>query len=683
MKIERRKHYELFKSAVFTAFRSVLADLQALQSSDDDCAQEQLQKLGASFQRRLESLFELAEDKVTNDKDNPWFGRLKGAFYQTGNALLKRRLHHDFQRHMADARFTPEVHEAMRQVVDMRFPHEWFPATRALQRTVHVHVGPTNSGKTYRALKALEGAKSGIYAGPLRLLATEVYYRLMAKGHKTALITGEELRIPDDSDMYFTCCTVEMIPLNQLVDVAVIDEIQMLGDEDRGNAWTSAFLGVRAKEVHVCGEDRTVAIIQALCATVGDSCVVHRYERLSPLRPMSAALDSDYNKLYKGDAIVAFSRRTLHGLKKSIEEWTGRRCAIVYGALPPDVRVQQAALFNDPDNDYDFIAASDAIGMGLNLDIRRIIFDSVRKFDGHMSRQLSVPEIKQIGGRAGRYRTASDATGGSALATERDKVGLVTTIDRHDLPAVRRAMTRRVPDIHKASVYPPAGLVERFASFFPPGTSLSYIMLRLKEVARVGPLYRLDFGRNLLTVADLLEDIPLNIYDRLTFCFLPVSLKLPGCKEAVREMASAVAENLKADLLSLKQIPIGHLDLKLEDFKHGTGPTDYLTKLESLHSTINQYLWLSFRFPGVFTSQAMAMKVRSMVEARLIDTLERLNFTKGELDLRRRARRAQAHTRDADEDDADDVETDEEEVDQHLPDAPGAPAWSPNASGPA
>ena len=237
-----------------------------------------------------------------------------------------------------------------------------------MHRTIHLHVGPTNSGKTYHALKRLEQAESGVYAGPLRLLAHEVFTRLNAKGKRCTLITGEEKRSPDDSltsDMQ--SCTVEMMPLNKTVDVAVIDEIQMIGNAERGWAWTQALLGVKAHEVHLCGEVRTVPLIRELCASIGEKLEVHHYERLSPLQMADRSLDGDLKRLRKGDCIVSFSVMGIHALRKQIEQMTGRKVATVYGSLPPETRAQQARLFNDPDNDFDYLVASDAIGMGLNL----------------------------------------------------------------------------------------------------------------------------------------------------------------------------------------------------------------------------------------------------------------------------------------------------------------------------
>lgn len=254
----------------------------------------------------------------------------------------------------------------LKALSDLRYPTEWFPDARALQRTIHLHIGPTNSGKTYQALKRLEEANTGLYAGPLRLLAHEVYTRLNAKGKPCNLATGDDRRVVGP-DVPMTSCTVEMVPLGHRFDVAVIDEIQMIGNLERGWAWTRALLGLQAKELHLCGETRSESLIRQLAALMGDKLEVHRHERLSPLQAMNQSLRGSLKKLQKGDALILFSREGILATKSAIEKRTGKRCAVVYGALPPETRAEQARLFNDPDNDYDIVVASDAIGMGLNL----------------------------------------------------------------------------------------------------------------------------------------------------------------------------------------------------------------------------------------------------------------------------------------------------------------------------
>lgn len=258
------------------------------------------------------------------------------------------------------------IAEMQRRLTDLQHPHEWYPETRSMQRTWIMHVGPTNSGKTYRALKRLEECSSGIYAGPLRLLAHEIYDRFNAKGISCNLITGEEQRL-EHVQAKITSSTVEMVDITRDVEVAVLDEIQMIGDKYRGWAWTHALLAVRAKEVHMCGEERTVELIKNLAALTGDKLVVHRYTRLGPLYTANESLDGDWRSIQKGDCVVTFSRKDIFAIKKTIEEKTRKRCAVVYGGLPPETRSYQAKLFNDQSNEYDVLVASDAVGMGLNL----------------------------------------------------------------------------------------------------------------------------------------------------------------------------------------------------------------------------------------------------------------------------------------------------------------------------
>ena len=284
-----------------------------------------------------------------------------------GQSTLETRLRYLFYAHTYGGRFTNAELANQKEVADLRYPAEWYPATREVPRVVHMHVGPTNSGKTYHALQRLENAKSGIYLGPLRLLAHEVYTRLNAKNKACALITGEEQRMPEGDLPPMYSCTVEMAPLNTKFDVAVIDEIQMISHTERGWAWTQAFFGLQAREIHLCGEARTVNIMRELCALVGDEVHVHEYKRLTPLQILPRSLYGNLNKLEKGDCVVAFSVVGIHALRREIEKNTGKKCAIVYGSLPPETRAQQAKLFNDPDNEYDYLVASDAIGMGLNL----------------------------------------------------------------------------------------------------------------------------------------------------------------------------------------------------------------------------------------------------------------------------------------------------------------------------
>ena len=268
--------------------------------------------------------------------------------------------------------------------IDREFPTDEFERARNMHRKIIMHVGPTNSGKTHHALRALAAANSGVYAGPLRLLAHEIWERLNtgqiaplgveddSKGPQEKyarpcnLCTGEEQKVIDPNAPLLSC-TVEMLLYSRVYDVAVIDEIQMIGDLERGGGWFSAVAGLVAHEIHLCGEETAIPLVEKLLKDTGDELIVRRYERLTPLVPEDESLKGDLTKVRKGDCIVTFSRSSIFGIKRLVEERTGLRCAVVYGRLPPEVRSEQAALFNDPNSGYDVIIGSDAIGMGLNL----------------------------------------------------------------------------------------------------------------------------------------------------------------------------------------------------------------------------------------------------------------------------------------------------------------------------
>jgi hypothetical protein len=293
------------------------------------------------------------------------------AKYQQGmpHTVVQPPLKYAFYNRSMAKKFSPALIKSQAALADLRYPMEWYPLARNLQRTIHLHVGPTNSGKTHTALKRLEEAEKGVYASPLRLLAHEIYTRMNARGKACRLVTGDDVQTaPDNKEASVTSCTVEMAPMAGRLDVAVIDEIQMIsdGENDRGHAWTAAVIGIPAKEVHLCGEERAVPLIQDIAAWLGEELIIHRYNRLSPLKVEDKPMKSLRN-LEKGDCIVAFSTLEIHGLRKQIEEQTGKRVAVIYGTLPPETRAQQAKLFNDPNNDYDYLVASDAVGMGLNL----------------------------------------------------------------------------------------------------------------------------------------------------------------------------------------------------------------------------------------------------------------------------------------------------------------------------
>ncbi|KAF2228096.1 P-loop containing nucleoside triphosphate hydrolase protein [Elsinoe ampelina] len=637
-----------------------------------------LDKEGHTFK----STFEAFKNSVWRSKrawdpeESKFFNSLEDEFNNNKQTGLEARLKYGFYGYVSGLRFTESDIQNQKAVADLRYPVEWYPATRRLQRKVHLHVGPTNSGKTYHALKSLEAAHSGMYAGPLRLLAHEVYVRMNAKGKRTLLLTGEERRAPDNTstDFAISSCTVEMLDLNRVVDVAVIDEIQMLGSQERGWAWTQALLGVQAKELHLCGEARTVPIIQELCAMIGEKPIIHTYDRLSPLEMDKQSLDGDLSKLRKGDCIVSFSVMGIHALRKVIEEQTGKKVAIVYGGLPPETRAQQARLFNDPDNDYDYLVASDAIGMGLNLSIKRVIFETTTKFNGQDRQTIPLADMKQIAGRAGRYKTAPVNTTASedlsaakgetsadvnlvaesnittpsdSLANKRyqpiphpspyeraltllhpnhdpssppapppndpTNIGLVTTLQNIDYPIISKALRREPPVIKSAGLFFPVSVVDRFAQYFPPGTPFSYVLLRLSELAQLHTRFHLCGLRDALLLADLIEPVRnLSITDRVIFTATPAGTSDQDLwAELIPSLARCVEQQSGGALYEIAEIPLELLEEEVVMTR------TYLRDLEKLHKALVVYLWLSYRFAGVFGTRALALEVKRRVEERI------------------------------------------------------------------
>lgn len=276
-------------------------------------------------------------------------------------------------------------------------PEMEFAEVRELRRHFIFHIGPTNSGKTFQALERLKEAACGVYLGPLRLLALEVYARMNEMGVPCTMRTGQECIEEENSRV--TASTIEMADFDENYDIAVIDEAQLVADTDRGHSWTKAVLGLRAEEIHICMSPAAEQVICHLVGLCGDDYEVRRYERKTELicedRPFVFPDD-----VREGDALIAFSKKSVLDVAGRLEE-AGVSSSVIYGSLPPEIRRRQTRLFNRGKTKV--AVATDAIGMGLNLPVRRIVFLQADKFDGTSRRPLRTPEIKQIAGRAGRY----------------------------------------------------------------------------------------------------------------------------------------------------------------------------------------------------------------------------------------------------------------------------------------
>lgn len=276
-------------------------------------------------------------------------------------------------------------------------PEMEFPEVRQMHRHFILHIGPTNSGKTFQSLERLKTAGKGVYLGPLRLLALEVYEQINAYGVPCTMLTGQECIEEENSRI--TASTIEMADFDESYDIAVIDEAQMVTDPDRGHSWTKAILGLQAKEIHICMSPAAEPAMIHLIELCGDDYEIERYERKTDLicEDRSFAFPED---VQPGDALIVFSKKSVLDVAGRLEE-QGIDASVIYGSLPPEIRRRQMHLFNRGKTTV--VVATDAIGMGLNLPVRRIVFLQAEKFDGVGRRPLTISEVRQIAGRAGRF----------------------------------------------------------------------------------------------------------------------------------------------------------------------------------------------------------------------------------------------------------------------------------------
>ena len=255
-------------------------------------------------------------------------------------------------------------------------------------------LGPTNTGKTHLAIETMLSFESGMIGFPLRLLAREVYDKVIKKVglDKVALITGEEKIIPSDSKYFL--CTVESMPIDKNLDFVGVDEIQMCADHERGHIFTDRLLNMRGNKLTMLMGSNT---IRNIIANLDDDVEFINRNRLSKL---TYSGHKKISRIDRKTAIIAFSAEEVYAIAELIRRQKGG-AAIVMGSLSPKTRNAQVNLYQS--GDVDFLVATDAIGMGINMDLDNIYFSNLKKFDGKKLRRLSLSEIGQIAGRAGRY----------------------------------------------------------------------------------------------------------------------------------------------------------------------------------------------------------------------------------------------------------------------------------------
>ncbi len=440
---------------------------------------------------------------------------------------------------------------------------EVFPTWEIKNRTkqhITMHLGPTNSGKTFSGLQNLMDAGSGWYLSPLRLLAHEVYDTLNKQGVPCNLLTGEESARVEGAKI--TAATIEMFSPRMSGECVIIDEAHMLADSQRGWAWTRAIMETNAPNIHIIGSPIAESLIRNIADELGFSIEVENYTRLTPLE--TAEQPWSLTNLPAKTILVAFSRRMVLGLKTELEKKHHRSVSVVYGNLPPEVRLRQADRFSN--GETELCVATDAIGMGLNLPADNVCFYETSKYDGNRIRTLTVNEINQIGGRAGRFGLS-----------EHGKVG---ALNKQNLSIIRNALNAPFKPIQYAYVAPepeslallPGSLAEKLARW----VALNGIPEKWRQLLKTVDLSeQIDLARKLSQ-----DDI-----DKI------------GEKSALILTNAPVANNTEIYWLKCARAIINGIEMPVngDDIPHEIKGADDLEAYEFSIRCADIYLWLAQR----------------------------------------------------------------------------------------
>ena len=473
------------------------------------------------------------------------------------------------------------------------YPRSFEVASR-MQRKFIALLGPTNSGKTHRAMEALAKAGSGVYLAPLRLLALENYERLQAaRPHgepiKVSLITGEERRLEEGAT--HVASTVEMLDTKTPVEVAVIDEIQMLADRDRGAAWTTAVCGAPANVVYLVGAPEARRAIEALAERLEVPLEVHVLKRMGPLS-MEPSSVRKLSNLRRGDAVICFSRREVLMWRDMITE-KGLSVATVYGNLSPEVRRAQAERFRE--GQADIVVGTDALAMGLNMPIARIVMTTTVKYNGYEEEEIPAALAKQIAGRAGRYGVHEE--------------GFVAGYDDDTHQVMRALMKEKIPPVAATgfAVAPSLEQLHRIAAVTGE-TSLVKLLKRFVHNIDVpdGFFYpRITEEQN--ERAEWLDTLPLSVAEKFMLSLVPISSRVPVLQSAWEHWALSLA---KKKVVKLQPNPNPQHLFYMN-----------LQEVEDTCRVYSAYAWLGYRepeyFPSIELAQELAREASERVDAML------------------------------------------------------------------
>ncbi|MCF6309258.1 MAG: helicase [Sulfurimonas sp.] len=464
-----------------------------------------------------------------------------------------------------------------------------FPQARSMRRKLILHIGPTNSGKTYQAMQKLKNADTGYYLAPLRLLALEGYEELKENGIDASLITGEEQILDDDATHISS--TIEMLNFEVDVDVCVIDEVQMIDDRDRGWAWANAIIGAPASEVIMTGSPNSKESIVALAEYLGEELEIVEFQRKNPLTLLDSP--TDMKDIKEGTAIIAFSRKDVLKLKQKFSH--DFKVSVVYGNLSPEVRREEARKFRM--GETQILVATDAIAMGMNLPIQTILFSSAEKFDGVSQRNLFPSEVHQISGRAGRFGLHEE---GYVGALSSDILSIVKKNFYKD------AKTIAIPFKVMANL----DHIKLVGNILEERSLSEILKFFGKNMEFNGPFIASNLD-DMLEAALMVDTYDLDIATKYHLSCAPLTLKSPYIVAAYESYLVALE----------KKMPIPYVTPILTEAYAQTSVE--LLRAEDMVKEISLYLWLSYRFKEYFPDAQKARIARGLLNKYIEESLHR------------------------------------------------------------
>ncbi len=463
----------------------------------------------------------------------------------------------------------------------------FFPGAHIGNRQIVAYLGPTNSGKTWQAiqlLKTVHKPYKGVYLAPLRLLALEVWEELRSQGIRASLITGEEQEV--DPEAVIVCSTIEMLNSEEVYQVAVIDEMQMVSDSQRGWAWTRALFELNTDKLLVLGSASVTPLLEQFAESTGDTLLIHETKRYTRLKTTAKPITPKAVK--PGTLFVVFSRNSVI-LWGDFFRKKGFSVAQIYGAMPPEVRRAEAQRFRD--KEADIMVATDAVSMGLNLPAHTVILAEDSKYNGNSRVKVAPSLVRQIAGRAGRYGL--------------HEAGLVAGLDIPSHKEVIQALAGQDTAIHFPEPYvaPSYAWIDLVMDTYPD-TSVEELLQAWQQLITGSKWFQAGNAEEAFQKMALIGQIgafrELPMAEQLQILAAPVDL---------REVHLKFYKRIVQAILLKQALPAPGLG------RHENLRTE---ELESLYKQVMLYRWFHYRYPEAAPEIQAATRLQDVLVSRII-----------------------------------------------------------------